>query len=70
MYKVLDQDGNKVTVEKVDKKLHKHISWREFTKDDNVTFVSVAKPKPKQEPKETTNSLASKKPKTWPLKKS
>lgn len=40
MFDVLDKDGKKITVEKVDMKKHFHLSWREFTKDDkNVAFV-------------------------------
>ena len=65
MFKVLDQDGNKITVEKVDITKHKHLSWREFTKEE---FPSPVTKKPVA--KETTKPLASKKPKTWPLKKS
>lgn len=67
MYKVLDQDDKKIIVDKVDIKKHRHISGREFTKDDNVKFISVAK-KIVEKTKETT-ILASKKPKTWHLKK-
>lgn len=41
MFNVLDKDGKKIKVAKVDTKLHKHISGRDFTKDDNVEFVSI-----------------------------
>lgn len=40
MFKVLDENGKIVVVEKINKSKHKHLSGREFTKDDkNVTFV-------------------------------
>lgn len=43
MFNVLNEDGVKIQVEKVDTKIHKHVSGRDFTKDDNVEFITVAK---------------------------
>lgn len=56
MYKVLNSDWEVVKVKEVDIKLHKHISGREFTKDDGVSFVTAKKPavKPKTEKVEKT----------------
>lgn len=40
MFNVLDKDDKKITVEKVDIKKHRHLSGREFTKEDkNITFA-------------------------------
>ena len=65
MYKVLDQDGNRITVPEVDKDIHLHISGRKFTSEDNVKFKTVAKKTIekitiKKETKQTTKPLVSK----------
>lgn len=39
MYRVLNEKGKVEIVEVVDAKKHKHLSWRDFTKDDNVKFA-------------------------------
>lgn len=47
MYNVLNQDGEKIQVEKINPQIHKHISGREFTEDDNFDFVEEEKKKAK-----------------------
>ena len=47
----------------------RHISWRKFTEQE-IEYFKSKKPTPKKETKDTTKPLASKTPKTWPLKKS
>ena len=34
MFKVLDENGKKITVATIDVSKHKHVSWRSFTKED------------------------------------
>ena len=34
MYKVLDKNDKKIITDKVDARIHRHISGREFTKDE------------------------------------
>ena len=44
MFKVLDTNGKKIIVDKVDKTKHRHVSGREFTKDEFV--IKMSKPTP------------------------
>lgn len=39
-FKVLDHEWNVIIVSEVDKLLHRHLSGREFTQEDNVVFKS------------------------------
>lgn len=43
MYKVLNEDNKVIVVESVDIKKHRHLSGREFTKDDNIKTSVIKK---------------------------
>jgi len=45
MYKVLDLDGKKIIVDIVDITKHRHVSWRDFIKEDGFNkIVKTVKP--------------------------
>lgn len=43
MYNVLNEKGEKIVVEAIDKTKHKHLSGRAFTDKDGVKFTKVEK---------------------------
>lgn len=48
MFNVLNQDGEKISVEVIDPTIHRHLSGREFSKDDACVIAAEAiKPKRK-----------------------
>lgn len=60
MFNVLNQNGKKIKVEAIDVKLHRHVSGREFTKDDKVKFIEEKKVV-ESKPKTPTKQLKKKK---------
>lgn len=60
MYRVLNTEWEKIIVSTIDTTKHRHLSWRDFTKDDGfdkIVKVIEKKVEPKKvEPKKTLST--------------
>jgi len=41
MFNVLNQDGERIQVNKIDPQIHKHVTWRDFTEEEVLELWEV-----------------------------